>query len=112
MHIVFFLLMVVHGAIHFLPFLKNIENPTQKELIEKTGKSKWYWGIAGILLVFGALLFILDIKLWVPCLAFGAILSQTLIFFYWKQAKFGTILNFLAVLVLIVEIWDILGTES
>lgn len=104
MHTAFFLLMVVHGTIHFLPFLQNIESTTQKELIEKTRKSKWYWGGAGILFVSGALLFILDIKLWVLCLMLGVILSQTLIFFYWKQAKFGTILNFLTALVLVVEL--------
>lgn len=107
MHIVFFFLLIAHGAIHLLPFLKNIENADQKELIEKTKKSKKYWGLAGIFLCVGALLFLVELKLWILFVLFGIALSQTLIIFHWKQAKFGTILNFIVALVLLVSIWDI-----
>lgn len=51
MYIVFFLLVIVHGAIHSLHFLKNLENTTQKELTDKIRKSKWSWGITGTLLL-------------------------------------------------------------
>ena len=87
-------LMLLHGSFHVMGFLKayglaNIHELTQ--LISKPVGLVWL--LISILFITTGLLILLKIEWWSFVGLLTVILSQILIFFFWKDAKFGTIAN-------------------
>lgn len=97
----FAIILLVHGLVHFMGFAKafNYGNITQltKDVSKPAGT---VWLIAAVLFIIATGLFLFKKDWW--WVGFPAILlSQALIIIYWKDARFGTIANVLALLVAI-----------
>ncbi|GMQ34093.1 MAG: hypothetical protein EP311_01830 [Cytophagales bacterium] len=100
MRILFSILVILHGLIHLLGWLKGFGLREIKELtlpISKPLAAIWLFS-ALLLLVYAALYLVQSKYSWI----FGilaALVSQVLILIFWKDAKIGTIPNILIFLV-------------
>lgn len=105
MRILFVLFVAAHGLIHLMGYtrafgLANIQQLT-KEISRPAGI---IWLLCTLLFIAVAILFFLKREWW-PFFAVPAILvSQVLIIQSWQDAKFGTIPNFLILLVIVQAI--------
>ena len=101
----FTLFLTFHGLIHLLGFVKacNLAEVSQltKSISMPAGAA---WLAAAILLLTGAMLFLLRIEHWWLAAAAGVVLSQVMIIISWSDAKFGTIANVLILLPLLISI--------
>ncbi len=104
MKIVFFIIVILHGLIHILGFVKGFGFKEVKELTLPINRSLGLlWLAASIItLVYAFLYFVSNKYSWL--LGFiVVVLSQTLIIIFWKDAKFGTIPNTLILTVSLVS---------
>lgn len=103
MDIVIALLLTIHGIIHLLGFLKAFHIAEIEELREPISKSSGIiWLFTFLVFLFTAILFLIEIRLWLGTGFLGILLSQALILMTWKDAKFGSIPNFfLGILILL-----------
>ncbi len=95
----FALVIALHGLIHFIGFAKafNYVNITQiTKVISKS--SGLLWLLATILFLLAVVLFLLKNEYWPMATIVATIVSQILIIIIWKDAKFGTLINVLALL--------------
>lgn len=96
---IFSLLILIHGLIHLLGFIKafGIGDVTQLT-IQISRLAGVIWLIATILFLMAALSYAMNYSFW-PFLALTAVaISQVLIFTAWGDAKFGTIANIIVLL--------------
>jgi hypothetical protein len=103
MRIIFLILVIVHGLIHLLGFVKafglsNIEALTQP--ISKP--SGVVWLISFILFAIVAWMFASKSNYWWLFGILAVLISQALIIYFWKDAKFGTIANVIIFIVAII----------
>jgi len=112
MRLILSLLLAIHGALHLLGFanwwplarIRGLHDPALAVLVNPAANSRrfaLYWLLAACLLLAGALLYTQNHRNWWQAAFAGLVLSQILISFVWRDAKFGTIANLL-VLVLVV----------
>ncbi|MFO0505416.1 MAG: DUF6544 family protein [Chryseotalea sp.] len=104
MKIAFLIIVLLHGLIHLLGFVKGFELREVKELTLPISKTLGVvWLTATILFLTYCVLHLLNSKYaWLIGL-FAVILSQVLIIIFWKDAKFGTIPNIIILAVSIVS---------
>ncbi|MCB9209529.1 MAG: hypothetical protein H6612_02375 [Ignavibacteriales bacterium] len=103
MKILFFVILFFHGVIHFLGFAKAFNLKEIKELTLPISQFNGViWLIAGILFLTSGLLFTFNNNYWWLPAVIGIIISQFLIFTFWKDAKFGSIPNIIVLLVAMV----------
>lgn len=102
------ILITVHGAIHLLGFLKAYGLMKTSAMTQNIG------GIAGIFWLLSFLLFILSVMLfyygqplWPFVLLTAILISQILIIGSWNDAKYGTILNLLFLLIALSKVGSI-----
>jgi hypothetical protein len=96
--------MLVHGLIHFMGFAKAYNYGSITQLTKYISKpAGLFWLIAAILFIVGVLLFLLKKESWPYIAVIGAVISQILIIAVWKDAKFGSILNIIILLVAIAS---------
>lgn len=99
MKIVLTLLIFIHGLIHFIGFAKAFDfgNLAQfsKEISKPIGL---FWLLTGMLFIISAVLFWMKKETWPILAIIAVVLSQILIFMFWKDAKFGTIANIIILL--------------
>lgn len=102
MKIVFLIIVLFHGLIHLLGFVKGFGFKDVKELTLPISKPMGLvWLTAAILFLAYCILYMTNSKYsWLIGL-FAMIISQILIILFWKDAKFGTIPN---ILILVVSI--------
>ncbi len=109
MKVFFFLFLMAHGLIHLLGIAKACGIVEVKELAHPISKpAGWTWLATAVFFTVTALLYISGGEFW---WAFGVpavVLSQTLIFLFWRDAKFGTIANVIILFPLIIAIADFL----
>ncbi|PID62597.1 MAG: hypothetical protein CR986_01085 [Ignavibacteriae bacterium] len=92
------IIILLHGIINLLGFAKVFNLAELKELSVNISKQNGlFWLIAGIFLIFGGLLLSFELSYWWVLAFIGAIISQIMIFKFWKFAKFGTIINFIII---------------
>jgi len=104
MRIAFLLLVLVHGALHTLGFIKAYKIREVKELAAPISKPM------GLLWLLGTVLFLLyaffkfteSKHAWLIGLL-AVIVSQCLIVYFWKDAKFGTLPNVIILLAVLVS---------
>lgn len=102
MKVLFIFILVIHSLIHLIGFLKGfkpIQIPNLKMQIKK--KYAIIWLISSLLFLITALLFIFKIDSWQISLLISVIISQSLIIKYWRDARFGTIINIIAFIILL-----------
>ncbi|NER16594.1 DUF6544 family protein [Spongiivirga citrea] len=112
MKYVFSFLVLLHGLIHFMGFAKafhfaKIEQLT-KDISKPTGV---LWLITGVLFIVAMLLYLFKNDFWAVLAILATIVSQIIIFFFWKDAKFGTIANFIILVVSIIS-WATTNFEN
>lgn len=88
------ILLVLHGAIHIMGFVKAFNILPVKQLKLPISKSLGTLWLATTLLCFtcAALVLVNSSAWWIVSLA-AALLSQILVIRFWKDAKFGTVAN-------------------
>lgn len=106
------LLLFIHGMIHSLGFLKGFELDKISEILKKmvTGFSKNISRFSGIMWLLSSVIFLFTLVVllinvdwwWIPCIG-GVFLSQILIISYWQYAKYGSVINMILLLVIIVS---------
>jgi hypothetical protein len=104
MKIAFLIIVLLHGIIHLLGFVKGFELREVKEMTLPISKTLGVvWLTATILFLTYGVLHLLNSKYaWLTGLV-AIILSQFLIVLFWKDAKFGTIPNIIILAVSIVS---------
>lgn len=102
MRIFFFLLLILHGLIHLLGFVKAFNLAQVQELTMSVSKpAGMIWFLVTLMLVAGAVLYLIDINIWWMIGSVGIILSQVLIIFAWSDAKYGSIANIIILIILL-----------
>ena len=103
MRIVFIILLIVHALIHLLGFIKAFGLTVVKELtlpVTRTYGVLWLAGFLSFVAV--ALLFASHSSYWWLFGFIAIFISQTLIIVFWKDAKYGTMVNVLVLIVAII----------
>lgn len=96
----FLIILFLHGIIHLLGFVKSYHLAEVPQLSSEIPKSLGNLWLFCALLFLAVFIMVIFNKAWWPFFAIAAvILSQTLIVLYWQDAKFGTILNIVILLV-------------
>jgi CubicO group peptidase (beta-lactamase class C family) len=100
--ILFTLLLVVHGLIHLLGFIKAFGIAPVEQLKRDFSKAEGVlWLLSALLILCTAILFLLDFRLWPEIGLVAIVLSQLLIIASWSDAKFGTIANAIVLIAVI-----------
>jgi hypothetical protein len=100
MKIVFALLLVLHGLIHMMGFAKAFQLASINQLTQSISKPMgMLWVLTSILFILSAFVFLIKKEYWFLIAISAIVLSQILIIIYWKDAKFGSILNVIILLV-------------
>lgn len=87
-------LIIVHGLIHLLGFIKAFGLAPVEQLTQQISKPAGVvWLLSFVLFALTALLFALDRQSWFWVGIAACLISQTLIIYWWHDAKFGTIAN-------------------
>ncbi len=100
----FAFVVLIHGLIHFMGFAKayNYGNITQlTKYISKPAGALWL--ITAILFLVAVMLFLLKKESWLYVGFIAALISQILIVTVWKDAKYGTVLNIIILVVTILS---------
>lgn len=94
LRIAFTILVAVHGLIHLMGFAKAFELASLEELSLPISKP-WgiLWGVAFVLFSVAGLFYLLRDSHWWLLGLVAVVLSQIIIFYFWQDAKFGTIAN-------------------
>ncbi|MCA6486376.1 MAG: hypothetical protein IM534_00810, partial [Chitinophagaceae bacterium] len=103
MKTIFFILVALHGLIHLLGFVKGFDLKEVDQLTLPISRFMGsLWLTACLLLLCFGISFLLNFKYaWVVGLA-TVVLSQMLVVFYWKDAKWGTIPNIIILVVSVI----------
>jgi len=104
MKYIFVLIVFMHSIIHLLGFIKGFGIKEIKELSMFISKyTGILWLLVSILFIIYTILFLKDFKnSWIVGF-FAVFLSQYLILMVWKDAKFGTIANFIILIICIIS---------
>lgn len=87
-------LLIAHGVIHLLGFVKAYKLATVTAIKSNLSKSAgMLWLLTALLLMVTAILFFTGMERWWITAIIAVLLSQLLIFTIWKEAKFGTMGN-------------------
>ena len=102
MRVIFLIIVLLHGLIHLLGFVKAFGFNEVKELTLPISKQiGMVWLIAmELFLIYGLLYFVNNKYNWVVGL-FSVIVSQILIIYFWKDAKFGTLPNLIILIAIL-----------
>ncbi len=102
-YILFFIL-IVHGLIHLLGFIKGFEFADVSQLTQNISKpAAASWLIAALLFVSTGIVFLLSKEWWWMIAIPALILSQLLIVMSWQDAKFGTIANITTLIAVVLS---------
>jgi hypothetical protein len=104
MKIIFIIIVVLHGLIHVLGFVKAFELAAIRELTSHISRPFGIvWLICAVLFIFFAITYASGYTYgWIIGLI-AVILSQIVIVYFWKDGKFGTIPNMIILLVVIMS---------
>lgn len=105
MKITFLIIVLLHGLIHLLGFVKGFQLKEVKELtlpISKPLGVVWLTATT-LFLAYGVLHFLNSRYAWLSGLV-AVVISQALIILFWKEAKFGTIPNVIILVVSLISL--------
>ena len=103
MRIAFLILVIVHGLIHLLGFVKAFGLSDVKQLTQTISKPFGViWLLAFIFFVIAAIMFAFKNSYWCLFGLIALVTSQVLIIFFRHDAKFGTIANVIILIAAII----------
>jgi vacuolar-type H+-ATPase subunit I/STV1 len=103
MKIALVILMVLHGAVHSMGFVKAFRIADVSQLanpIQRTNGVLWL--LAGLLFIFAGILFSTEKEWWWVFSVTAVLISQYLIVNDWSDARFGSVVNIIIFLASIV----------
>lgn len=102
MKIVLVFLMIIHGLIHLMGWVKAFGLAEVEALKIPIGKGPGvFWLLTALILVIAAILLAVQVSWWWIIASAGFIISQILIFVSWGDARFGSIANLILVLAIL-----------
>lgn len=113
MKLVVISILVLHGLIHLIGFVKefNLANVSYFSRTVSTRGPKYLSLLVGILWLSAFLLFVIAAAglitnniWWITPALVGIVVSQTLIILHWNEAKWGSILNAIILVVAVISI--------
>lgn len=107
LRIVLFLIILLHGLIHFMGFAKafGYGNAYQLKIhVSKTAGA--FWLVIALLFIIVSVLYLLNKQSWWIIAIPAALLSQVVIIMSWQDAKAGTVIN---IIILITSILSFTG---
>ncbi|MCE7859510.1 MAG: hypothetical protein DYG86_06950 [Chloroflexi bacterium CFX2] len=106
--VIFILIVVFHGLIHLLGFLKAFELAQINELTQPISRPLGFlWLVAALALIITAIAFGFTSQWWWAVAIVGALLSQILILTAWQDAKVGSIPNLIILVVALLALSSI-----
>jgi hypothetical protein len=112
MKYIFAAIILIHGLIHFMGFAKAFGYGDITQLTKDISKPAGsFWFVTAILFAVAVILFLLKKESWPMIAIAAAIISQVLIITVWKDAKFGTLANIIALLVAVPSFANIRFTK-
>ena len=103
MRIVLIILIGIHGIIHLFGFLKAFEISEVNTIIQPISKTYGIvWFLAFLLFAITIILILFNSDYWWIGGFLAVIISQVLVFYYWSDAKFGTVANVIILLATII----------
>ncbi len=103
MRYLFAFLLLAHGLIHLMGFVKAFKFAEISQLSQPISRPTGaMWLLAALLFVVATVMLFLQKDTWWMVAAPAVVLSQCLIFRSWQDAKFGTIANGIALLAIII----------
>lgn len=102
MRIALAIIIGIHGIIHLLGFLKGfglMESNALSQPVSRAVGTLWFLAFA--LFTIGLIFFLSRQPYWWLVAAIAVMLSQFLIFLYWKDARFGSLINGIILLAII-----------
>ncbi len=103
MRYVFIILLILHGMLHLLGFFKAFQIGDVSQLKADISKPVGLlWLVTAALFIITAFLFLMGNKWWWLWSLIALVLSQVIVLFAWQDAKYGTILNMLILVVTVV----------
>lgn len=104
LHYLFAFMMIVHGLIHLAGYSRSFHYSELKNITVLASKPTGVlWITTCLLFIIAAVFFLLKKDYWWIIAIVSMILSQLVIILNWKAAKFGTIVNILILLIIILE---------
>ncbi len=112
MKTLFLIVVLIHGAVHLLGWRKASRPPDSASSIPSASPQiRILWLSAFLLFLAAGALFLLKSPAWWIAGGIALICSQALIVSRWKEAKYGTILNLIILLPVIVAIANVLPSS-
>lgn len=100
MRILFTILLLLHGLIHLMGFIKAFNLGKIDQLtLEIPRFHGALWLLATLLFIITTASYLLNFEKWWFIGIFAVVVSQILIFMFWQDAKFGTIANIIILIV-------------
>jgi hypothetical protein len=104
MKIFFLILMFLHGLIHMMGFSKAFGYAELNQVsLPISRPAGLIWLLTTLLFLLAAILWITNQESWWWIGGIAILVSQALVFIYWKDAKAGTIANLLLILPIIIS---------
>jgi hypothetical protein len=105
MRIIFALILTIHGLIHLMGFAKAFGYGKFTQLNADISQPMGVlWLATAALLIITTLLFLWRTDEWAIAAMVAVILSQSLIFTVWQDAKFGTVANVIILIVVVLSL--------
>lgn len=102
--ILFLILLVLHGFIHLMGFVKAFNLAEIKELTLPISKPVGIiWLLTFLFFIVASVQYFSKNDFWWSAAFIGLLVSQTLIILYWQDAKFGTIPNIIIIIAVILS---------
>ncbi len=103
MRILFVIFLIIHGLIHLLGFIKAFGIAEIKDLTQLISKPLGLlWLLTTLLFLGTSLLFAVKYDNYWTIGFLAIVISQALIFYFWKDAKFGTLPNAIIAIICII----------
>lgn len=104
MRTLFIALVVIHGLVHIIGFLRAFRLLAPKGYSVDVSKPFGFlWLTAFIVFELTALMMVYDYQLWWVIGLIGVILSQWVIIYSWHDNKYGTFVNILILFVIVID---------
>lgn len=101
--VIFSIVLFIHSALHLIGFIKAIKPDSLPQIAMSISRpAGLLWFIASDFFLFTLLAYVFNVDWWWILSVPAILLSQTLIIVFWGDAKFGTAINIIIVLVAVV----------